>query len=118
MLCTCSDIVWTYMIRVLTLHTFYLSDSHLRIHICILAEAFPHTRPLRIASEVHCRRESPRNVCSTAFVCRNLTHIIGMLAVESSGNVHLLREKDTTGNIRNSVDMVKSVKTRYTHGLH
>ena len=118
MLCACRDVIRAYMIRVVALHTMYLCHSHLRIHICVLAEAFPHTRPSRISSKVHCRRECPRHICRTAFISRNLTHIVRMLTVECGSNVDLLREKHAAEHICGAVDMVKSIKAWDAHLLH
>ena len=99
MLCTCSDVVRTDMVRIITLHTSYLSDSHLCIDICIFAETLPHTRPCRISAEVHCRRESPWDIGRTALICRNLSHIVRMLTVEGGGNSNFLREKGSSQHI-------------------
>ena len=43
MLRTCSDMVRTDMVRIISLHTANLSHCHFRIHVCILTEAFPHS---------------------------------------------------------------------------
>ena len=112
MLCTGRDVVWSHMVRVITLHTFDLSHSHLRIDIGILAEAFPHAWPFRIAAKIHCWREGPRDVCRTALVRCHLTHVVCVVTVECSCDIDFLRKECSACHICHSVYVVKSVECR------
>ena len=94
-----SDIVWSDMVRILALHSAYFRHRHFRIHVCIFTEALPHARPGRITAEVHGRREGPWHIGGAALVCRNLTHVVGVVTVECRGDRYFLRKKRSAEDI-------------------
>ena len=118
MLETCRYMLRTDMIRIVTLHAPCRRYRKFSIEISIFTEAFPHTWPLRIPSEVHSRREGPRHIGSAALICRDLSHVVRKLAVERRGKAEFLWEKRTTRDIGSTMNVIQTVQARDTGSFH
>ena len=107
-----SDMEAVHRSRIVTLKAQHRSLSELGVEVAVLAEALPHSRPERLAAEVHHRREGPRDQGGAGFVGADAPHGVGKISLEAGGKVQLLREKGASVDVGGAVDLVQTVEAR------
>ena len=100
------------MLRVVALESQGLHASHLSIHIAVLTEVLPDTRPAGIASQVDGGAERPGHADGTCLVSGGLGTLEGYIAVERCTDIDVLREQRTTLSVGGAVVLVQSASCR------
>ena len=118
MLHTSSHIIFTYMIRVFPLKSFYSLNTHFSIHQAIFTIILPHTRPSRITSQIYYRSISPWNAPSLRFISRDFSPTTYQLTVKSCSHIHTLRKQSPVKRISSSMNLVYSINTGNPDLLH
>jgi len=104
--------VLVYSIRIFSLESFYCFDGHLGIDVTVLTIAFPHTRPARIASQVHNRSICPRDTTGFCLVGRYFARTAYQFAVEGGRHVNSLWKEGTVKGIGCTMNLVYTIDTR------
>ena len=106
------------MIVVITLITSDLCHHHLSVYNGILTETLIHTRPARIATQIHHRVKHPGTVGCTTLISRNLRTSTSQFWIKRSTEVDRLREKGSTLRISHTVVVIQTIDIRDAQILH
>ena len=106
------------MLVVVALESQSLHTSHLSIHIAVLTEVLPDTRPAGIASKVDGGAERPGHTDGTRLVSGGFSTLQCYVAVERCTDIDILREQRTTLCVGGAVVLVQSEDAGNTDVFH
>ena len=92
--------------------------GHFGLQEGVFAEAFPDTRPARVATQVHHRGEHPRHLGGAGFIGHGVAHHTGEIPFEGGADVDFLRIQRAFHQIGGAMDHVHAIDAGNADGFH